>query len=166
MNTRHLEKSRTFPLGVETTYERVLTVPLPQIFGRRYWAIAPIVGVTGQQGEWGSDVGQSRTITMSDGGNMFETLTVIDQPNQFGYTISNVKGMLKLLVVAAAGTWAFVPEGDGTRVTWSWDVTPTKVIGRATMPVFARLWSGFADQAMDEIGKILTPGDGSVDPVS
>lgn len=157
MSTRHLEKSRTFPLGVETTYERVLTVPLPQIFGRRYWAIAPIVEVTGQEGEWGSAVGQTRTIKMSDGGKMLETLTVIDPPNKFGYDISNVKGALKLLVVAASGTWAFAPDGDGTRITWSWELTPTKV-GRLAMPVFARLWSGVADQAMEEIGKILSPG--------
>ncbi len=158
MSTRHLEKSCTFPVSVEAAYRCVLLAPLPQIFGRRYWAIAPIVGVTGQEGEWGSTVGQTRTIKMSDGGNMLETLTVIDQPIRFGYTISNVKGMLKLLVVAASGSWAFEPDGDGTRVTWSWEVTPTKIIGRAAMPVFARLWSGFAGQAMEEIDKILSSG--------
>ncbi|MCY7301194.1 MAG: SRPBCC family protein [Ilumatobacteraceae bacterium] len=156
MSTRHLEKSRTFPVSVETAYRPVLLAPLPQIFGRRYWAIAPIVEVTGQEGEWGTVVGQTRTIKMSDGGNMLETLTVIDQPNQFGYAISNVKGMLKLLVAAASGTWAFEPDGEGTRITWSWEVTPTKVIGRAAMPLFARLWSGSAGQAMEEIDKILS----------
>ena len=156
MSTRHLEKSRTFPISVEAAYHPVLTVPLPRIFSHRYLAIAPIVDVIGQEGEWGSAVGQTRTIKLSDGGTMLETLTVIDQPNRFGYTISNVKGMLKLLVVAASGTWAFEPDGDGTRVTWSWEVTPTKVIGRAAMPVFAKLWSGYANQAMDEIAKILS----------
>ena len=155
MSTRHLERSRTFPGSIERVYHSVLVAPLPQIFGRRYWAIAPIVEVSGQKDEWGAAVGQTRTIKMSDGGNMLETLTVIDQPNRFGYTISNVKGMLKLLVAAASGTWAFQPDGDGTRITWSWEVTPTKVIGRAAMPVFARLWSGCAGQAMEEIDKIL-----------
>lgn len=154
MSTRHLEKSRTFPVSVQAAYQPVLVVPLPQIFGRRYWVIAPIVEVTGQQGEWGTSVGQTRTIKMSDGGNMLETLTVIDEPNHFGYTISNVKGMLKLLVSSAEGLWAFAPDGDGTRITWSWEVTPTKV-GRLAMPVFARLWSGMAGQAMDEIDKVL-----------
>jgi hypothetical protein len=154
MSTRHLAKSRTFPVSVEAAYRPVLLAPLPQIFGKRYWAIAPIVEVTGQEGEWGSSVGQSRTIKMSDGGNMLETLTVIDQPNAFGYDISNVKGVLKLLVAAASGTWAFAPDGGGTRITWSWELTPTKV-GRLAMPVFAKLWAGFAEQAMDEIGKIL-----------
>lgn len=156
MSTRHLESSRTFPVSVEAAYQPVLTVPLPQIFGRRYWVIAPIVEVWAQEGEWGTAVGQTRTIKMSDGGTMLETLTVVDQPNQFGYSISNVKGMLKLLVVAASGTWAFEPDGEGVRITWSWEVTPTKYLGRAAMPVFAKLWSGYANQAMDEIDKILS----------
>ncbi len=156
MNTRHLEKSCTFAVGQDAAYHSVLVAPLPKLFGRRFWAIAPIVEVTGQKGEWGSAVGQTRTIKMSDGGNMLETLTSIDPPNQFGYTIGNVKGVLKLLMVAASGTWAFAPEGKGTRVTWSWEVTPTKVIGRAAMPLFARLWSGSADQAMEEIGKAIS----------
>ena len=156
MSTRHLEKSRTFPISVEAAYHPVLTVPLPRIFSHRYLAIAPIVDVIGQEGEWGSAVGQTRTIKLSDGGTMLETLTVIDQPNRFGYTISNVKGMMKPLVVAASGLWSFEPEGDGVRITWSWDVTPTKYLGRAAMPVFAKLWSGYANQAMDEIAKILS----------
>ncbi len=155
MVTRRLEKSRTFPVSVDVAYHKVLVMPLPQLFGRRYWAIAPIVEVTGQEGEWGSAVDQTRTIKMCDGGNMRETLTVIDQPNRFGYTIGNVNGLLKLLVVAASGTWAFEADGAGARVTWSWDVTPTKLIGRVAMPVFARLWSGFAGQGMEEIGKAL-----------
>ena len=156
MTTRHLEESRSFPVSVEVAYQQVLTVPLPQIFGRRYWAIAPITEVIGQEGEWGTTVGQTRTIKMSDGASMLETLTVIEKPSRFGYTIGNVKGMLKLLVSAATGVWAFEPDGAGVRVSWSWDVTPTKV-GRAMMPVFAKLWSGSAHQAMDEIGKILQP---------
>ena len=143
-------------MSVELAYQQVLTVPLPQIFGRRYWVIAPITEVIGQEGEWGTTVGQTRTIKMSDGASMLETLTVIEKPNRFGYTIGNVKGVLKLLVSAATGVWAFEPDGAGVRVTWSWDVTPTTV-GRAMMPVFAKLWSGSANQAMDELGKILQP---------
>lgn len=154
MTTRHLESSRTFNVDVESAYQRVLTVPLPEIFAKRYLAIAPIVEVTGQEGEWGTSVGQTRTIKLRDGGTMLETLTTIEQPHRFGYTIGNVTGMMKPLVAAASGMWTFVPDGDGVRVVWSWDVTPTKV-GSMAMPVFARLWAGYARQAMDHIDTIL-----------
>ena len=154
MTTRRLVKARTFPVSVERAYDIVLTTPLPEIFGRRYFAIAPIKQVTGQDDEWGVSVGQSRTIHLSDGGTMQETLTVLDSPRRFGYTMSNITGMMKPLVSAADGTWTFDAAGTGVRVTWTWEVTPTSV-GRAAMPVFARLWSGYARQAMEEIERIV-----------
>ena len=154
MTTRHLEYSRSFPVGVERAYDVVLLTPLPAIFSHRHLAIAPIVETIGQEGEWGAAVGQTRTIRLKDNTRMLETLTVIERPQRFGYTISEVKGMMKPLVSAAAGTWAFAPEGAGTRITWSWEVTPAR-LGRLAMPLFARLWGGSARKAFDEIGKIF-----------
>ena len=155
MSTRHVESSRTFPVSVEKAYDTVLTAPLSSIFSRRFLAIAPIAAVEDQEGPWGVSVGQTRTIKLTDGGTMSETLTVLDRPHRFGYTIGNVKGMMKPLVAAATGNWAFEPAGTGARITWSWDVTPTARLGRLGMPVFVRLWSGYARQAMDEIERLL-----------
>jgi len=150
-----MEKARTFPVGVEHAYDVVLAAPLPAIFSRRYGAIPPIKEVVGQEGAWGAAVGQTRTIRLSDGGTMQETLTAIDRPHRFGYTIGAVTGMMKPLVTAVEGVWAFEPAGTGTRITWTWQVTPTPRLGRLAMPAFARLWSGYARQAMDEIEQIL-----------
>ena len=157
MSDRHLEKTRTFAVSVEQAYDAVLLAPLPDIFSRRYLAIAPIREVTGQHGEWGGSIGQTRTIRLADGGTMLETLTSIDPHNSFGYSISNVTGLMKPLVAAAAGSWTFSAVDTGTQITWAWDVTPTAMLGRAAMPVFAKLWSGYARQAMDQIETILAP---------
>jgi hypothetical protein len=151
----HLAKSRTFPVDVEDAYARVLVAPLPEIFSRRFVVIAPIASVEGQEGEWGTAVGQTRTIKLSDGGTVLETLTELERPHHFAYSISNVTGMLKPLVVAASGSWTFEPVGTGVRITWAWDVTPTDKLGRYAMPLFGRLWSGYARQAMDQIEHIL-----------
>ncbi|HEY4332941.1 MAG TPA: SRPBCC family protein, partial [Ilumatobacteraceae bacterium] len=70
--------------------------------------------------------------------------------------IGTVTGMMKVFVAAADGLWTFAPAGTGVRVTWTWAITPTAA-GRLAMPVFARLWQGYARQAMDEIEKILVP---------
>lgn len=155
----HLAKSRTFPVGVADAYQRVLIAPLPQIFSRRFVAIAPITSVSGQEGEWGAAVGQTRTITLSDGGTVLETLTELEPPHHFAYSISNVTGMLKPLVVAASGRWSFEPAGNGVRITWAWDVTPTERLGRAAMPIFGKLWSGYARQAMEQIEQMLVGTD-------
>ncbi|MEO6125265.1 MAG: SRPBCC family protein [Ilumatobacteraceae bacterium] len=154
MSSRHVEKSRTFPAIVGDAFDDVLSAPLPEIFSRRYGAIAPIAEVTGQAGEWGVELGRTRTIHLKDGTTMLETLTRIDRGEAFGYSIGGITGMMKPLVASATGLWKFEPAGTGVRITWSWDIVPT-AIGRAAMPVFARLWSGYARQAMDQIEQIL-----------
>lgn len=157
MDTRRMERSRTFPVSVEHAYDTVLPRPLPHIFSRRFGAIPAIREVTGQEGDWGSSVGQTRTIVLTDGGTMRETLTELDRPNRFGYTITGLTGMMKPLVVSATGTWSFEPVGTGVRITWAWEVVPTEKVGKWAMPTFARLWSGYARQAMEQIEGILLP---------
>ncbi|MCU1399324.1 MAG: hypothetical protein JWN62_2433 [Acidimicrobiales bacterium] len=156
MSTRPLEMSRTFPVNVEDAYDAVLTTPLTDLFSRHYGVIARIKAVEDQEGEWGRAAGQTRTIRLADRGTMRETLTVIERPQRFGYTISDVTGAMKALIATADGTWRFEPAGTGARVTWRWDVTPTNV-GRLAMPLFSRLWLGYARQAMDRIEQILVP---------
>ena len=157
MSTRRLEKSRTFPVSVEHAYDTVLPAPLTDIFSRRYGVIAPIRAVDGQVGVWGTAVGQTRSIRLSDGGTMRETLTSLDRPHRFGYTISGITGPMKALVESADGTWSFDSAGTGVRITWAWDIHPTAQAGRVAMPLFARLWAGYARQAMDEIEHVLVP---------
>ena len=150
----HLSASRTYPVPLETAYDVVLPTPLPSIFSRRFAAIPAIKGVKDQAGSWGT-VGQGRTIELADGGSMRETLTSEDRPSSFGYVISDITGPMKLLVGAAEGMWTFTHAGEGTRITWSWTVTPKGRVGAAAMPAFARMWNGYARQALEEIENIL-----------
>jgi hypothetical protein len=154
--SRRLEKSRTVPVTLDQAFDAVLTRPLPELFSRRYGVIAPIKAVENQVGEWGN-AGQTRTIRLADGTTMQETLTVVDRPHRFAYAIGNITGLMKPLVAVAIGTWTFEPAGTGTRVTWTWDVTPTKGLGRAAMPLFARFWSGYARQALERLEQVLVP---------
>ncbi len=153
MATIELSESRVVPVPVEEVFDRVLTYPLPEIFRRRRLAIPPIKEVRDQDGEWGT-VGQSRTIVLADGGTMRETLTSNARPRSFGYTISEVRGLMKPLVASADGLWAFEAAGTGTRIAWTWEVTPTTV-GRVAMPAFGAMWHGYARQALEEIEVIL-----------
>ena len=67
-------ESRTVAVPLEAAYDGTIKVPLPDIFGHRHLAIPPIVRVEGQEGEWGREVGQTRTIHTSDRGSLHETL--------------------------------------------------------------------------------------------
>ncbi|MBB6627221.1 SRPBCC family protein [Nocardioides sp. KIGAM211] len=152
--TLHLEQSRAFPASVEQAFDTVLPAPLPEIFHRRYAALPAIREVRDQEGSWGT-VGQTRTIVLADGGTMRETLTSVERADHFGYTISDVTGPMKLLVRSLEGRWAFAPAGTGVRITWSWDLEPTSDLADLAMPLFARLWKGYARQALEEIEPLL-----------
>lgn len=153
MATVTLSESRAVPVPVEEAFDRVLPHPLTEIFHRRRLAIPPIRAVRGQDGEWGT-VGQTRTIATSDGGTLLETLTSVDRPHGFGYTITDVRGPMKPLVASADGRWSFEPAGTGTRITWTWELTPTAA-GRLVMPAFGAMWRGYARQALEEVEAIL-----------
>jgi hypothetical protein len=150
----HLESSRAIPVAYETALARVLPAPLPQIFGRRYAAITPIAEVRDQAGGWDA-AGETRTIVLADGATMRETLTGIDSPSSFSYEITPLSGPLKLLVGHVAGRWSFAPAGTGTRVTWSWDVTPASGVASFAMPVIGRMWKGYARQSLESLEDLL-----------
>lgn len=152
---RTLRASRSIPVAVDVAYDAVLPMPLPQVFHRRFAALPPIKDVRDQAGEWGT-VGQSRTIVLADRGTMRETLTSVVPGTSFGYDIEPVTGLLKAVLRSAEGTWGFAPIGTGVEVSWQWIVQPTRE-GRAVMPVFARMWQGYARQALEEIERALLP---------
>lgn len=149
----HLAYSRTFPAAPETAYQRVLVVPLERILGRRHLAIPGVRSVE-QQEAWGRRLGQQRIIRLADGSCMRETLTALDAPRSYGYLLTDLAGPMKLLIAEVEGRWSFEPEGHGTRITWVWEVRPTGP-GRFAMPGFARMWTGSAARAFDEIGVVL-----------
>ena len=150
-----MQKSQTFAATVEHAYDVVCTAPLTDIFSRRYLAIGSIAEVTGQEGEWGSAVGQTRTIRLSDGATMLQTLTAVDRPNHFDYAISELTGPLKMLVSGIDGHYSFEPDGAGVKVTWRWVVTPKGLAGKLAMPMFAAMWSRYASRAMGQITLLL-----------
>lgn len=150
--TTSLSHSRTYPVPPDDAYRQVLALPLTALFDRRYLAIAPITEVTDQtDGQWGSRVGQARTIVQGDGTSLRETLTRLDPPHAFGYTITPTGGPMRLLVGSAQGLWSFAPAGTGTRVTWQWEVEPANPVAALTMGPFGHLWRGFARQGFERI---------------
>lgn len=152
--TLHLEASRAVPVEHEKALALVLPAPLPKIFGRRYAAIGPIAEVRDQAGAWDT-AGQTRTIVLADGATMQETLTAIDAPSSFSYEITPLSGPLKLLVGHVVGRWSFAPAGTGTRITWSWDVTPASSAASFAMPVFGWMWKGYARQSLEALEELL-----------
>ena len=142
-------ESRAVPVGVEDAF-RTLPIPLESIFYRWYGPIPPIKKVRDQDGEWGT-VGQTRTVVLVGGGSMREELTDVDPPNSFGYTLSDLKGPLAPLVSRVEGLWSFAPVGTGTQISWRWTIHPRSAITAPALPVFAKLWRGYARQTLEAL---------------
>ena len=154
MVTRVAE-SRTVPVPIETAYERTLVVPLTEIFVHRHLAIPPVVGVDGQDGEWGRRLGQTRTIRTSDGGSLHETLTELDRPHRFAYDLDQVRGPMRPLVRRVGGAWSFAAAGPGTTITWSWELTPTSALTAPLVTLVGRMWHGYARHGLMTLESIL-----------
>ena len=147
----HVEQSRTVPGTPEQLYDAVIPGPLPEIFKHRHLVMPPIVRVTGQEGEWGDRVGQTRRIHLADGGAVTETLVESDRPARSSYTITELAGPLRLLVSQAEGTWTFTPTGATTVVTWAWTLHPTNAVTARLLPLIGVFWRGYARKALAEI---------------
>ena len=146
--------SRTYPVEVERAFDELLALDLTRLFDRRYAAIPPIRAVRDQTGAWAT-TGQTRTIALADGGTMREELVEVSRPDRFTYRISGITGPMKPLVASLDGAWTFEPAGTGVRITWTWAVRPAGRLGRLAMPVFRRMWQGFARQGFDNLETLL-----------
>jgi hypothetical protein len=149
-----MTSSRAIPVDVATAFGRTLPIDLPTIFNRWYGPIGPVKAVRDQLGEWGT-VGQTRIVLQVGGGRLREELTKVDPPHTFAYRLTDISGPLAPLVDHVDGEWLFEPIGTGTNVTWRWTVHPKGRAGALAMPVFARLWQGFARQGLEQLAAEL-----------
>jgi hypothetical protein len=149
----HLARSRTFPAGVKRSFDELLPYELPRLFNRRYLAIPPIKAVR-QDGVWGTP-GQTRTVMLSGGGSMREELLEVRGPGRFSYHLDEITGPMKALVSSVDGAWEFERAGTGVRITWTWTLHPRGRAGALAMPLFGRMWQGYARQAFENIERLL-----------
>ena len=153
-NPLAVEQSRTIPIGQDSVFRDMVQMPLPELFRRWYGPIPPIRETRDQTGDWDA-VGQSRTVVLVGGGSMQEQLTQFNPPHSFAYTLSNVKGPMSPLVDHVDGQWIFEPIGNGTNVTWRWTLRPRTGLTAPLLPVFAKLWKGYARQSLEELSRQL-----------
>ena len=149
-----VRESRVVPVTAEVAFDGTVPVELPTLFRRWYGPIPPIKAVRGQTGEW-DEVGKTRTVVLRAAGSMREELTSLDRPDSFGYTLTEITGALAPVIDRVEGLWSFEAASAGTQITWQWTVHPRSAAAAMLMPVFGRLWKGYARQSLDELSTLL-----------
>lgn len=144
-----VERSRVIPVATPDAFAGALAIPLPTLLNRRYGPFPPIKAVQGQT-DW-ARAGDSRTIVPAGGGSMRETLTAVDAPGSFGYTITEIRGPMAMLVDHVDGTWTFTPGGAQTTVTWRWALYPRSALTAPVVALLGRLWGGYARGALESL---------------
>lgn len=148
-----MERSRTYPVSPQDAFDWLLPAPLPMIFSRCY-AVVPAINRTEGSGVWAT-VGQSRRIFMAGGGRLTETLLTVDPFESFTYRLSDITGPTSLIATSIDGQWRFSPAGTGTRITWSWVIQPSSRVAALGLPVFERMWQGYARAALEQVERGL-----------
>lgn len=138
-----LSSSTVVPNSQDVAFAGVLDAPLEELFTERAGVIPPIKECTGQDGGWDA-VGKTRTVVLADGSSNLETLVEYSRPGNYRYQLSDFTGPMKALVARVEGQFSFVPEGEGTRVTWSWKIHPTNPVARGLLPVVGFFWRRYA----------------------
>jgi hypothetical protein len=146
-----VEQSRVISVGQKEAFLGVLQMNVPTIFWRWYGPFPPINRVIGDF----QVVGDARTLKFAGGGSAREELVRLDSPNSFGYELSDIKGPLALLASGVQGEWTFEPVDSGTKATWRWTVHPRSALSTPMLPLFGRLWRGYADQSLKELSDQL-----------
>lgn len=139
-----ISSSTVIPAAGVAAYDALLAAPLEKLFPTRSGPIPAIARCEDQDGAWGT-LGQSRKVVLTDGSGNLETLVGADRDTQdYRYELTDFEGPFKALIATIDGQFTFVPEGDGTRVTWSWTMHPTNAVAGLILPVFGFFWRRWA----------------------
>jgi hypothetical protein len=149
-----LSSSSVIPVPPDVAFQGLVDAPLEELFPTRAGLIPKITHCEGQDG-WG-EAGQTRTVVLADGSRNLETLVAVDRPADYRYTLTDFTGPMKLLVRKVEGRFAFVPEREGTRATWSWSVHPTHPAARIVLPVVGASWRTMAKHMWPRFAARLT----------
>jgi hypothetical protein len=106
-----------------------------------------VKAVAGQIGAW-SAPGQARTLTLSDGATIEETLTALE-PCGYRYRIANFTGLFSRLVRHANARFEIVPRGAGSVLSWTYEFQPRGAISAAILSFLVdSQWNAFMDAAL------------------
>ncbi|MEE8164652.1 MAG: SRPBCC family protein [Myxococcota bacterium] len=137
---------------IETVFDVLAPIDLRTIM-KGYGPLPAVEGVEDQTGNWDS-IGESRIIRLADGSGMLETLTAVDRPRHFAYTISEPTNALRFLVATFRGAWTF-EQAEAAETTpivnaiWRYEFMPRSIL---TWPlawlIVKRFWQPYLAAAL------------------
>jgi hypothetical protein len=130
-----IEVRGKIPAPIENVFDVFMPIDLTTIM-HGYGPLPAVSAIEDQTGAWDS-IGESRIVRLADGHAMLETVTGVDRPRGFTYTLSNLTNILRFFVHRFHGSWAFEEvsaptESPVVRAIWRYEFD---VRSRFTRPI-------------------------------
>ncbi len=103
--------------------------------------------IQGQTGPWSSP-GQTRTLTLTDGSTVEETLVAL-HADGYRYRIAKFSGPFRFLVTEANARFDVAAHTGGSALTWTYAFDPKGALAAAILSFLVdSQWNGFMDAAL------------------
>jgi hypothetical protein len=122
----------------------------PSKFYPRYGPLPAVTAVHDQSGSWDT-VGRTRTLILSDGGSVIETITDTDSPGLFAYELSDFQKIFGKLVKGARAEWRFERVTGGTRIRWTYTFFPLPRAGWIIGLIVSLFWGPYMKRVLPDI---------------
>lgn len=150
-----LSSTAVFATTPEIAWDTLVAAPLEELFTQRSGPIGPVARTESENGGWGRS-GQTRTVVLADGSRNLETLVAADRATrEYRYRLTDFHGPFRLLVRLIEGSFEFTPDGDRTRVTWTWLMHPTNPVAGLGLRVVGMFWRRWARDMWPRFGDRL-----------
>ena len=146
----------------QTTPKRAWEIsgPLdPTKYYPKFGPLPAVVGVRDQTGPWDT-VGQSRTLVLSDGSSVVETITDADSPTFFAYELSNFTKLFGKLVAGARAEWRFERIDTGTSIRWTYTFHAKRGRGWIVAAIVRLFWARYMNRVLPPIARAVESASG------
>jgi hypothetical protein len=141
--------AKTVELNRDRLFDYFIPIELPEIF-QGYGLLPAVVAVYGQTGDW--DIpGHARTVHLSDGSTIYETITICNRPDLFSYKLSKFTGIFGFLVAEAISIWKFNRvNNELTEIVWEYSFYAKGIYTRLILkPILKLLFQRYMQQIVE-----------------
>jgi hypothetical protein len=120
-----------------------------------------VVEVRDQPQTWNKP-GQTRQLTLSDGGSVIEHITNVEPNDFFAYNLTDFQKLFGKLVEHARAEWTFTAIDGGTELQWSYTFFPKRGGGLILSLIVKLLWAPYMRRVLPGIvAEVERHGTGS-----
>ncbi len=153
MRASTVQQSIEINAGPDKVFAAALSFDAPSIV-KKHGALPGVAAVAGQTAAW-SAPGQQRTLTLTDGTSVRETLVLLDR-SSYDYRVEEFTGPIAALIERATGQFEAAPDGAGSLLSWRYEfVAASPAAAPLLRFMVSALWPGYMRAALKRLKVVI-----------